>query len=431
MIDATIIRLFVSQAFLYYYMLILIPIKEPKKRNTLIILFYALLITSVNAFLISNYGLMSFYVRFYVVTLTVPYLILFSYYAVHKGVKLFFAILSVQVFGNVAIINGLLSSYLLYGQDNPLIDTLARIFTFLVFLPLIYKFLSPQYLRMAQMINKGWWILDFVLVISYIITYYILFVPNAIFNRPEYFVHAYLIIVLSLLIYEVIFFLFIEIQSKIFAERDRQLLAIQVDSLSAQSAAISESEEKMKILRHDIRHHLHIINEQIKMGDVKQASNFLQSFEEKLVDINRPIYCQNKMINAALSYYLDEAKRHQTQIDAQLDIPETLSVNPAELAIVFANAIENAIHSCQKIDDVSKRLITLISRYKNNNLVIEISNPSYENVVFDENGNPTTFEKNHGAGVLSMLAFAEKNDAILEFSKENNMFYMRLLIQSI
>ncbi len=431
MTEASILRLFISQAFLCYFMLILIPIKAPRRKNTLIIVFTVILITSFNAFFIAHFGMMSFYVRFYFVTLTLPYILLFSYYAIHKGAKLFFAILSVQVFGNVAIINGLLSSYLIYGQDNPLTDSLARVLTFLIFLPLIYKFIGPQYLRMAQMIHKGWWILNFLLVISYILTYYILFVPNAIFHRPEYFVHAYIVIILSLLIYEVIFFLFIEIQSKVYAERDKQLLSIQIGSLSAQSTAISESEKKMNILRHDLRHHLHIIDEQINTGNIQQASLFLQNLEKQLVETTHHVYCRNKVINAALSYYLNIATQDHIKIDAQLDISETLAINPAELAIVFANAVENAIHACLKIEDISLRKIILLSRYVKGNLMIEISNPSYEHVKFDSYGIPISFKDNHGTGVLSMLAFAKKNNAILEFSKDNNIFYMRLLIQTI
>jgi len=431
MADSTIIRLFVSQAFLCYYFLILIPLKEPKKQNTIIIILAAILITAINAFVIVNFGLLSFYVRFYFLTLLLPYILLFSYFAIYKGAKMLFALLSVEVFGNVAIINGLLASYLLHGENNPLADTIARIVTFIVFLPLLYKFIRPQYLKMARMLNKGWWVLNFVLIISYVLAYYVLFVPDSIFSRPHYFIHGYIGIILSLLIYAVIFFLFIEIQSKVDTERDRQLLSIQVGSLAAQSAAISSSEEKMRILRHDMRHHLSILGEHINNKDIEQASEFLHHIEVQLSETDRPVYCKNKVINAALSYYLGYATQNNITINAELDIPEIININPAELAIVFANAIENAINACLKIKDFSQRTITLISRYSKDSLILEISNPSFEKVRFNEKGIPVALTKDHGTGVLSMFAFAKKNNAILEFSQENNIFYLRLLINSL
>lgn len=429
--DTTIIRLFVSQAFLCYYSLILIPIKEPKKNNTVIIILFCITITLINAFIIINLGLVSFYIRFFFLTLLLPYILLFNYFAVYKGAKLLFAILSIEVFGNVAIINGLLSSYLISGQNNPTVDTIARILTFILFIPIIYRFIRPQYLKMAKTLNNGWWILNFVLIISYALAYYILFVPDSIFSRPNFFVHGYIGIILSLLIYAVIFFLFVEIQNKVDTERDKQLLAIQVGSLAAQSKAISTSEEKINILRHDMRHHLAIIKEQISIGDFAQASKMLDNFESQLTETRVEVYCKNKIINAALTYYLSHAIQNNIKIESKLDIPDIIHVNPAELAIVFANAIENSINACLKIQDISKRKISLVSHYQKGNLVLEISNPNYEKVKFNEKGIPIALAKDHGTGVMSIFAFANKNDAILEFSQENNIFYLRLLINSI
>jgi hypothetical protein len=431
MFDSTILRLFISQAFLCYFFLILIPIKTPKIKNTLIIVFGAFLITAFNAYLISSYGLVSFYIRFFFLTLMLPYVVLFSYFAAYKGAKLIFALLSVELFGNVAIINGLFASYIFYGQNNPTADTLARILTFLVFLPLIYKYVGPQYLKMAKTLHKGWWVLNFLLIISYLSTYYIGFVPNPIILRPNYFAHAYIGLVMSLLIYAVIFFLFNEILSKAHIERDKQLLSIQVGSLSTQSAAVSASIEKVNIIRHDIRHHILILKEHIKQGDIQSVSALLGHIDDELSIQHYPVYCKNKMINAALSYYIDDAKQKNIVVDASLDIPELIHINPAELAIVFSNAIENAINACMKIEDMNKRKITLLSRYSNNALVLEITNPVLEPVRFDKQGLPITVSEGHGIGVLSILAFSKKNHAILEFSVEQDTFCLRILINDI
>ncbi len=236
--DATILRLIISQAFAVYFLLILIPLEEPQKRNTMIIILGALSITLMNALLIIHFGL-PFYIRFYFLTLTLPYIALFLFLTVYKGAKFIFALLSVQVIANVAIINGLLASYIFYGQNTPFVDTIARIITYVIFLPIVTKFIRPTYLKMAKTLNKGWWVLNAALILSYALAYYILFIPDAIFYRPEYFIHAYLGIILSLLIYIIIFFLFLEIQSKMAIERDKKQLSTQITSLAAESAAIT------------------------------------------------------------------------------------------------------------------------------------------------------------------------------------------------
>lgn len=193
----------------------------------------------------------------------------------------------------------------------------------------------------------------------------------------------------------------------------------------------TSAEEKINIIKHDLRHHLAIIGEQIKTGDLKQAADILKTLEADLTTSSLAIYCKNKVINAALNYYLGYAKKENIQVDTILDIPESLGVNPAELAIVFANALENVIHASIKIADISKRKIALISRYINNSLFLKISNFTYETVRFDKNELPIANEDNHGTGVKSILAFVKKNKAVLDFSKEDDVFYLRLVIQSI
>ena len=216
----------------------LIPLKEPRKRSTMIVIFFVIIFTLANAILIINLGLLA-YIRFYFITLTLPYLVLLYYVAVYKGAKLIFAFLTIQVVSNFSIINGLLASYIFYGDNHPIADTITRLITLALFLPIVYKFIRPTYLKMVEVLNKGWWILNAALILSYVQAYYILFVPDPIFSRPEYFTHAYIGIFLSLLIYAIIYFLFIEIQLKTNTEHDKQLLYFEVESLAVQSAEIT------------------------------------------------------------------------------------------------------------------------------------------------------------------------------------------------
>ena len=431
MFDPIIVRLFFSQIFMCYILLTLVPLKEPVKRNRIIIIIGVFLITVANAIMIGSFGLADCYLRYFFLTLVVPSIILFSCVAVYRGPRLWFAFLSLEVFGSVAVINGVFVSYLLGGTDKPIADSIARLLTYLLLLPFIFKFVRPQYKKMIATIKTGWWVLDLVLIISYALTYFVAFVPTPILYRPEYFVHAFITILLSLFVYLVIFMLFLEIESKINTERDKQLLAIQVVALEAQSSAIADSEEKVKIIKHDMRHQLAILSEQLKTGDLKEAESLLGHLDTKLTEITHPVYCANKVINATLRYYFALAINNNIQVDAQLDIPEKLDINDSELAIVFANAIENAIRACSKIEDPTKKIIHVSSRHLNHNLLIEISNPTVDDVIFGDNGLPISKDKEHGTGVVSMMAFAKKNDAILDFSIENHNFVLRLVINSI
>jgi diguanylate cyclase (GGDEF)-like protein len=157
----------------------------------------------------------------------------------YKFPKVVFALLTVQVFGNVAIVNGLLASYVFYGENNGLIDTLARVITYAFTLPILIKFVRPTFIKMAEIVTKGWWILNIALLLSYALAYFVLFVPDPIFNRPNYFIHAYIGLFLSLIIYSIMFSLFNEIKLKKDTEHDKELLSLKMKSIVKESAEMT------------------------------------------------------------------------------------------------------------------------------------------------------------------------------------------------
>lgn len=269
--DGTILRLFVSQAFTIFYILLMLPLKKPRRRSMIIAILGSFIITFINALLIQFAGI-SFYIRFYLLTLTLPYIALGLYFSAFKGAKFIFIVLTTQLFGNVAITNGLLASYIFFGENNSFIDTAARVLTYLIFLPIILKFIRPTYSKMTKVLNKGWWMLNGALIMSYALAYFILFVPDSVFERPIYFAHAYIGIVLSLLIYTIIFYLFIEIQTKTNVEHDKQLLSTQVTSLKKETEAISTIAYKDSLTGLNNRYSLY-----------KQLNEYINNKQEFLV----------------------------------------------------------------------------------------------------------------------------------------------------
>ncbi len=310
--DGTILRLFVSQAFAVSFILLLLPLKIPVRRSVMFVVIGAIIITVMNGMLILFLGI-SFYIRFYVLTLTLPYILLGLSFSSLKGAKFIFVILTIQVIGNVAIINGLLASYLFYGENNPFIDTAARVLTYLIFLPILLNYIRPTYITMTKEIEKGWWMLNSALIMSYALAYFILFVPDVVFNRPEYFIHAYIGIVLSLLIYGIIFYLFIEIQTKINVERDKKLLSTQVSSLAKETAAITTIAYKDSLTGLDNRYSLY----KAMNKHIQNKKSFLIVF----IDLNNLKQINDSFDHSTGDAYLRQfAKALQTIVHQRGDV---------------------------------------------------------------------------------------------------------------
>ncbi len=233
-----ILRVFTTQAFTVVFLLLLIPLTEPVKKKMTLFIISSIILTAFNGLLIVVYG-REFYTRIFFFTMTLPHVFLIAILSVYKWGKLIFALISVQIIGNIAITNGLFVSYLVVGGYDPLYDLIGRTVSNLVFLPIFILYVRPVYFKMAMILKDGWRILNATFIIDYVLTYTILFIPDPIFNRPLFFIHAYIVIVFSLSTYMIVFYLFKLFEIKMYTGAAKDRLSNQVASLARETEVIN------------------------------------------------------------------------------------------------------------------------------------------------------------------------------------------------
>lgn len=113
-------------------------------------------------------------------------------------------------------------------------------------------------------------------------------------------------------------------------------------------------------------------------------------------------------------------------MEAKISLEGDLSVDEGDLAIVIANALENAIHACLELPDY-QRVINL-KMMGTPSVMLEISNPCTGELAFDKNGLPIAQNENHGLGVQSISAFCKKNGAVCKFDLNDGWFQLRLVL---
>lgn len=97
--------------------------------------------------------------------------------------------------------------------------------------------------------------------------------------------------------------------------------------------------------------------------------------------------------------------------------------------MVLANAIENAIHACEKLPEDKDRFIR-VKKVSSLQLALEIVNSYTGKVAFDENGLPISTETGHGLGTRSISAFVEKHDGMIEYNADDTLFRLRMLVEA-
>jgi hypothetical protein len=105
-------------------------------------------------------------------------------------------------------------------------------------------------------------------------------------------------------------------------------------------------------------------------------------------------------------------------------------INVMDICSIFGNALDNAIESVEPLADPEKKLIKTAVYAQNNLLAIRFENGIEETPRFKD-GLPVTTKndrENHGYGVKSIKAAAEKYGGSMKISADNQWFALYLLI---
>ena len=293
---------------------------------------------------------------------------------------------------------------------------------------ILYRYLRPFYLYMLTVMKKGWGYLCLIPGL-----YYMIVIVNSINLSTvpkEYritFFNYFLSLFITIVAYSVIFTLFGRIIRESQMRDEQELLKIQMQAMERHTDMLKKSEEEVNIYRHDLRHYIANVKVLLESGNTTEALHILGNFDEQNKNTAVSHYCDNPTVNAILVYYIQKAEQEGITVNTDCNLTEPLSIEASELAMVLANAIENAVHACSVLPETRKRLIR-IKLVSSPLLALEITNPYTGEVTFNENGLPMPTEIGHGLGTKSIAAFVEKYDGVIEYNADGELFRLRLLV---
>lgn len=204
------------------------------------------------------------------------------------------------------------------------------------------------------------------------------------------------------------------------------LMELQLDSLQTEIEQVHISEQKLSILRHDMRHHLNLLLTQLHSGNVEQAVQYIQQINEAYDETIITTYCKNEMVNSVLSIYQTRFSQKNLQLNCHITLQKELPCEEIAFCVILSNALENAMHALER-NDASKQWARLSLSNKENHLLFSLENPTCHPPVFAD-GIPVSGKSDHGIGVRSILYYAEHLHGQCQFSMVNGNFTLRIII---
>ena len=211
-------------------------------------------------------------------------------------------------------------------------------------------------------------------------------------------------------------------------EQTQNSLNMQVTQAVREIEALRESQRKTSIYRHDLRHHIQYLSTCIENGLLEQARRYIQEVYSEIESNQITLFCENEVANLILSAFAGRARDYGIPITIRANIPQTIPVSESDLCVLLSNALENALHACQRRNERGlSGTIEVFVNEKNKNLMLQFTNSCDENVVF-EHGIPIADSPGHGLGVRSICAIVEKYGGICNFSVKDNRFILQVLL---
>ena len=203
-------------------------------------------------------------------------------------------------------------------------------------------------------------------------------------------------------------------------QKTNQELALQKAYYEMLRSHINE----VKAARHDLRHHLTVIQSYIFSDDRERLEEYLKEHIRSLPSDDEIVFCKNFAVNSILRYYIDIAKSEGIQVETRVDLTENIGINDSDLCIIFGNCIENATEACRRL--VDGKFIKINSRLIGQMLIITIDNSCERNI--GKNGDAFLSHKREGTGISSVKAVARKYGGTVQFEAGSGVFQASVLL---
>lgn len=361
-------------------------------------------------------------IRLYTLIAHVPSLLLFFTLSRFRGWRLVFQLLSAILFCTLIHHGAVLAYYLLGCYTWVLVLSYAVLSVGVTWF--LVRFLRPLFFLTLLELRRGWWLICLMMTLYYVIIIYL--VPDYIGSSRSCTLLKPAISLLMVGFYSILMFLFSSIRKEAESRHSAQMSALQLSALQSRMEAVKAAENTIRTERHDLRHRLQAAAELVSRGDKDAALDFLDAAQKRLDDQKEIRWCRPPVLDAVFSSYFDQAKNQGIPVEAKITLPDTLPVNEGDLAIVLANALENAIHANLSLPQKQRKI--RCKMMSTPGVMLEISNPCTGNIVFDKSGLPMAKLDGHGMGVQSISAFCQKNGAVCQFDLTDGWFRLRLVL---
>lgn len=250
-----------------------------------------------------------------------------------------------------------------------------------------------------------------------------------VFYRELLFYHVSVgrIFVFTLILYNAVLVIFNYYQNMhIRTVNELDLLKQNINYQNEYLHKVVETEEKLRKLKHDMVHTYAGMHGMLVDGKYDDLKKYLEGFMKDTRDIEKVSYVGNSFVDSIICHKLSLAKEKGIDVNVICKMISIGHIDPADLGILFANALSNAIEAVEVIDNKKIEMtISTVGSY----LRISIRNSvdDIRKIDFSKTSKKDDIE-NHGIGIKSMKHVVEKYSGTMRYEKEEHEVVLKIIM---
>ncbi len=208
---------------------------------------------------------------------------------------------------------------------------------------------------------------------------------------------------------------------------DKRLAAYQRELIEIHYAEVENMYRKMRGWRHDYHNHLQTLKAKLDMGQGEGARAYLDRLEEDLDGIRALAETGNVSVDAILNAKLSLVLKKEIELNFKAQVPQALTVSDIDLCVILGNLIDNAVESCEQVEE-DRRFLRLYIGVLKKQLYLSITNATAETVRKIDAAYISAKRGNHGHGLKRIDRVVEKYGGYVNRQNEPGVFATEILL---
>jgi hypothetical protein len=207
---------------------------------------------------------------------------------------------------------------------------------------------------------------------------------------------------------------------------EKQLLKEEIQMYERRFETMQQSRDRIRALRHDLLHHLQMLQHFALTGNTEQLVDYIGRMNEQIEIATRGVNTGNDAVDAILDFMIEKAKQEGAVITVKSSIPKEEFISIYDINILLSNLLDNAIEGVKGCSD---KEIHLNIKTEQGLLCICVEN-QYDGILYQEENRYLTRknEDGHGIGLQNVSDIVDKYHGIMKIETENHIFKVNLIL---